>query len=198
MESLIREELNVKNVRFSTQEDVVVSIGAKANFKKLGKTFGPKMKDAATEIEKFTPTQILALESGTTIEIGGHRIAFDDIEIRRTKLEGIEVETEGELTVALDTTITPELKAEGQAREFINRVQNLRKTADLNVTDRIIIRCSCPEQIRNSICSSTEYVCSETLAVEIIWENQIQSQMETVEIDDLNVGLQITRAPVTA
>jgi isoleucyl-tRNA synthetase len=198
MESLIREELNVKSVRFSTQEDVVVSIGAKANFKRLGKVFGAKMKDAAAKIDKFTPAEILALESGKPFEIEGQQISFEDIEIRRTKLEGIEVETEGELTVALDTTITAELKAEGQAREFINRVQTLRKTTELNVTDRITIRCSSPEQIRNSICQFTEYVCAETLAMEIIWENEIQPQMETIDIDDSAVGLQITRAEVPA
>ncbi len=196
MESLIREELNVKKVRFSTQEDVVVSIGAKANFKKLGKVFGPKMKDAAAVIEKFSSVQIIALETGTSIEVEGRSIGFDDIEIRRTKLEGIEVETEGELTVALDTTITPELKAEGQARELINRVQNMRKSADLNVTDRISIRCHCPEQLKNAICQFTEYVCAETLAVEIVWEKAMNPEMETFDIEDVNVGLQIIKAVV--
>lgn len=194
MESLIREELNVKNIRFSTQEDVVVSIGAKAYFKKLGKIFGPKMKSAAATIEKFTPAQISALENGSTIEVEGYQISFEDIEIRRTKLEGIEVETEGELTVALDTSITPELKAEGIAREFVNRIQNLRKTADLNVTDRIIVKCFCPDQIKDAVCKFTEYVCAETLATDILWEHSAFTGMETVDIDDLDIGLQISKA----
>jgi len=194
MESLIREELNVKRIRFSTQEDVVVSIGAKANFKKLGKVFGPKMKDASVIIEKFSVAQILKLESGKTIDVEGHAITFDDIEIRRTKLEGIEVETEGELTVALDTTITKELKAEGMAREFVNRVQNLRKTADFNVTDRIIVTSGCPIDLQNAIKPFSDYIQAETLAAEIIWESAVSTDMEVTDIDDINIGIRISLA----
>ncbi|MGE5670368.1 MAG: isoleucine--tRNA ligase [Fibrobacterota bacterium] len=193
MESLILGELNVKSIRFSTKENDVVSIGAKANFKRLGKTFGPKMKDASLQIEKFTIEQIRELEAGKTIEIEGKAITYDDIEIRRTKLEGIEVETEGELTVALDTTITPELKAEGVAREFVNRVQNMRKTSDFNVTDRIAVRCSAPDEIKTAVMQFKEYVCSETLTTEIAWENAVSTDMEVTDIDDINIGLQINR-----
>jgi isoleucyl-tRNA synthetase len=151
------------------------------------------MKDAAVQIEKFTSEQIGILESGKTIDIEGKAITFDDIEIRRTKLEGIEVETEGELTVALDTTITPELKAEGMAREFVNRVQNMRKTSDFNVTDRITVRCSAPDEIKTAVVKFKDYVCSETLATEISWENTVSADMEVTDIDDINIGLQISR-----
>jgi isoleucyl-tRNA synthetase len=194
MESLIGDELNVKNVKFDTQEDVVVSISAKANFKKLGKVYGPKMKDANAVIEKFTPDQIRALETGAPVEIEGRPISFDDIEIRRAKLEGIEVETEGELTVALDTIITEELRNEGMAREFINRVQNQRKGSDFNVTDRITIICSCPDTIKNAITVFMEYICSETLAITINWESSPASHMEQTDIDDIAIWLAISKA----
>src|SRR5690606_5371115 len=96
MESLIREELNVKKVRFDTREEVVVSISAKPNYKRLGKIYGPKMKEAALEIESFTPEKIVELEKGNSITVLQHDLSFEDIEIRRKKLEGIEVETLGE------------------------------------------------------------------------------------------------------
>jgi isoleucyl-tRNA synthetase len=193
MEALIREELNVKNVRFDTEEEVVVSISAKANFKRLGKLYGPKMKDAATEIEKFTPAQIVLLEHGTTIEIVGKPVSFEDIEIRRTRREGIEVETCGELTVALDTTITSELREEGMAREFVNRVQNIRKSTGLNVSDRIEIRCICPESLKSALNRFNEYVCSETLAVGLTYVPDSTESMELIEIDDIKASVSVGR-----
>ncbi len=108
-----------------------MSVSAKANFKRLGKLYGARMKDVAAQIEQFSIDQIRSLESGTTIEILGKELTFEDIEIRRVKHEGVEVETDGELTVALDTTITLQLRQEGSAREFVNRIQNLRKPAAL-------------------------------------------------------------------
>ena len=193
MESLIREELNIKAVTFDTREDVVVSISAKPNYKRLGRVYGPKMKDAAAVIETFEPEQIRFLEKGNTVEVMGNEVSFDDIEIRRTEKEGIEVETEGELTVALDTVITAELKEEGMAREFINRVQNLRKSTGLNVTDRIVIRCVCPEMLKSALAGFRDYVCSETLAVDLLQQEQMGEGMEQVEVDGLTVGINIER-----
>ena len=193
MESLIREELNVKSVRFDTEEHVVVSISAKPNYKKLGKVFGPKMKEAASVIESFSTEQIHALENGESTDVAGKLIGFDEIEIRRTKREGIEVETEGELTVALDTTITEELREEGLAREFVNRVQNLRKSTGLNVTDRIVISCACPESLSSALRHFSEYVCSETLAVDLQCVSE-SARMEQVAIEDLTAWIRIDRA----
>lgn len=194
MEDMIKEELNVKNVRFDTAEEAVVSISAKANFKKLGKTYGPKMKDAAALIEKLTIEQIRNLERGQKIEVEGREIGFDDIEIRRTKKEGIEVETEGELTVALDTTITEELFQEGLAREFINRIQNIRKTSGLNVTDRINIQCDCPDDLAAALNSFYDYICSETLATELFCKNENITNGEQIEIDNLKAVVMIQKA----
>lgn len=193
VESLIADELNVKKVVFDTKEEAVVSVSAKANFKKLGKQFGPKMKDAAAIIEQFSIDQIRSLESGNSVEILGKAITFEDIEIRRVKHEGVEVETEGELTVALDTTITPQLRQEGSAREFVNRVQNLRKTTGLNVSDRIIISFTASEELTAAAIACKEYICAETLAVDIKSQKDLGSSGEMVEIDDEHFRLHIER-----
>jgi isoleucyl-tRNA synthetase len=193
MEMLVREELNVRKVIFDTNEEHVVSISAKANFKRLGRTLGPKMKEAAATIERFTVAQIHSLESGATIEVASHPISFDDIEIRRTKHEGVEVETGSAMTVALNTAITQELKDEGLAREFVNRVQNLRKEEDLNVSDRIRVVCDTTSaELRLAVECCTDYVKSETLTEELSF-GKIDSAMRpvTVEIDDIKVVIGI-------
>jgi isoleucyl-tRNA synthetase len=195
MEPLIREELNVKSVVFDTREEHVVTISAKANFKKLGKALGPKMKEAAGVIEKFSSEQIHALERGETIPVLGHAVALDDIEIRRTKHEGVEVETGSEMTVALDTTITEALKNEGLAREFINRVQNLRKEALLNVTDRIKISYEPGEKGDNLVRAVTafaDYIKAETLGVELTVGNDRKAiKTEECEIEEIKVRIGI-------
>lgn len=199
MEAMIKDELNVKTVRFDTEEEVVVSISAKANFKRLGKIYGPKMKEAASRIEALSVKQIRELENGATVEIEGRQIGFEDIELRRCKLEWIEVETEGELTVALDTTVTEELLLEGIAREFVNRVQNIRKSSGLNVTDRIVIRCGCPEILSKALSRFRDYVCSETLAVDLIcdgYEGYDPTMGEQIEIDELKASVVVEKTDV--
>jgi isoleucyl-tRNA synthetase len=195
MEQLITDELNVKKVTFSSREEDVVTRSAKANFKKLGKLFGARMKEAAAEIEKLTPAQIDALEHGDSVELLGQRLTLEDIDIRRTKREGVEVETEGDLTAALNTQVTPELKAEGLAREFVNRVQNIRKTSGFEVTDRISIVCVCPADLRQALERHREYVCAETLTLALTFAPQLSAPgAEAVEIDDIHAQLSVTRA----
>ncbi|MGA2507888.1 MAG: isoleucine--tRNA ligase [Chitinispirillaceae bacterium] len=230
-ESLIREELNVKKVTFDTNEEHVVSISAKANFKRLGKIFGPKMKEVAAIIEKFTPDQIKSLEPSLTtgvsapllpikdtrndilseleeiaaspnpsrqgfIEVLGKKIWFDDIEIRRTKHEHIEVETGNEMTVALDTTITPELKNEGLAREFVNRVQNLRKDSGFEVADRIrILFESDSNELNKALAQFSDYIKSETLATNLSSGKASKDmKSEECEIEDIRITVGIKKA----
>jgi isoleucyl-tRNA synthetase len=192
MEALIKEELNVKSVRFGSDEGSVVSLSAKPNFKRLGKVLGPKMKDAAKAMETFTSADIHALEKGEKREVCGHVLVIEDIEVRRTKHEGVEVETQDEITVALNTAITPELCEECLAREFVNRVQTMRKNAGLNVTDRIAVRCACPDALKNAVSRFKEYVCSETLAVSLAWELDKGTAAEAVEIDEFKGEVQIS------
>jgi isoleucyl-tRNA synthetase len=192
MEQLIREELNVKVVRFDTREEVVVSLSAKANFKKLGKFFGATMKSAAAQIEAFTSEQIKTLENGGAIMVASREITFDDIEIRRTKREGIEVETEGELTVALDTVITDALRTEGIVREFVNRVQNLRKDRQFQVNDRIVIRTTAAAPLAAALRDFRDYICSETLATEIQIVDTPQIGMDAVDVEGYETAIGVT------
>jgi isoleucyl-tRNA synthetase len=183
MSSLIAEELNVKTVLFGDNEDSLVSISAKPNYRKLGRIYGPAMKEAAAEIEALGPADIRALEAGESRRIRGHTIGFDDIELRRERHEGIEVETEGEITVALSTEITDELRAEGHARELVNRVQNLRKSRGLEVTDRILLFCACDEELKHALEAHQDYIRTETLADELRW--QAAAEAESVDINGM-------------
>ncbi|MCW8965199.1 MAG: DUF5915 domain-containing protein, partial [Candidatus Pacearchaeota archaeon] len=193
-EQMIREELNVKEVRFDTNEEIVVSVHAKPNFKRLGRVFGSAMKKAADEIGKFTVEQIRTLEAGETITVEGHPVTFEDIEIRRVKHEGVEVETEGELTVALDTTITDELRAEGMAREFVNRVQNLRKSAEFQVSDRITITTTATGELADAVRKHQEYICSETLALSIDFVGSETDGMESLDVDGHMTHIGVARS----
>lgn len=171
MSLFVKEELNVKSVVFDSNEHALVQVSAKPNFRHLGKIYGSKMKEAARIVEAFTADDITALEKGQTRDILGHSITFGDLDVRRVKREGIEVETQGEITVALDTEITPGLLAEGHAREFINRIQNMRKEGNLNVTDRIAIMCVCEAVLQEALITYKDFICAETLGTEITWQH---------------------------
>jgi isoleucyl-tRNA synthetase len=193
MEEIIKDELNIKKVIFEENEESVVTLSAKPNYKKLGKILGSKIKQISLEIEKFTNQDIHKLENGEKIEVCGYSLSTDDIEIRRTKKQGVEVETFGEVTVAINTTITKELYEECLAREFINRIQNIRKNANFNVTDRISIKCKCSEELKESISNFDEYIKSETLAVLIEFELDNNKPYETVEIEKFNAQIQVNK-----
>ena len=122
----------------------------------------------------------------------GVSIGMDDIEIRRTKREGVVVETFDDLTVALNTEITKELEDECHAREFVNRVQMLRKNRDFNVIDRIALRCVCETPLQEALFRFKEYICNETLALSLDWTGGAEfGAVETVEINGLKADLQI-------
>jgi isoleucyl-tRNA synthetase len=197
MDALIREELNVKRVVFGDDEESVATISAKANFKALGKVYGPKMKEAAAIIEKFMPAQIRALEEGQTIEVAGRMVGVDGIEIRRAKREGVEVETGSCMTVALETTLTLALKHEGLAREFVNRVQNMRKDADFNVSDRILVYYECDADTTDLIGAVTafaDHIKSETLAIDLVCgTDDGAAKQEACEIEECKVVIGISK-----
>lgn len=198
MEQLIADELNVKKVLFSANEDSVVTLSAKANFRRLGKTFGPSMKDAAAIIGAFDRAQISRLQAGEMVMVLGHELGMDAIEIRRARRDGIEVETGGDLTVALNTEITEDLLQEGMAREFINRIQNLRKEREFSVTDRIRIHCLATQPLMQALSSYSEYVCSETLAVALEFGGDETHAMTVISVNDLEARVDVERAAQTS
>jgi len=169
---IILDEVNVKDIRYVEDDSGIVSKSAKPNFPVLGKRLGKKMKPVSQKIASLTTEDVTAFEDNGYIDVtldDGEviRINENELEIQRTGLEGWSVETQNGITVALDTELTSELLQEGIAREFVNRIQNMRKEADYEVTDRIKVGYECPGKIGESIKNMEKYVKEETLAENI-------------------------------
>jgi isoleucyl-tRNA synthetase len=171
VKELILSEVNVKELRLLEEGSGVLVKSIKPNFKTIGPKYGKQMKSIAALVGKMTADDIAAVEKnqGWSGNIDGENIVLDinDFEILAQDIPGWLVSTEGGLTVALDITITDELKSEGIARELVNRVQNLRKDSGLEVTDKIRLTVECASEIQAAIAQNEEYVCNEVLATEI-------------------------------
>ena len=199
VKDLILSEVNVKDIEFLTKENNVLVKSIKANFKTLGPKFGPKMKAIAAAITAFGQDDIAKIESegkyilnidGSEIEI-----ALTDVEIITQDIPGWVVANEDALTVALDTTITDDLRMEGISRELVNRIQNIRKESNFDVTDNIIVEI---EQ-HNLLCPAVErfmdYICSETLTKELKFVEKVQEPTQMIDvIDGVELGIKIMKA----
>jgi isoleucyl-tRNA synthetase len=178
MEDIIREELNVKDVLFRDNEEDLVSYEVKANFRVLGKELGKDMKIAASRIEALSQQEIQGLLEGATLSIdiktaeGGSRaleITAEKLDIRRIEKANLKVLNEGTLTVGLDTEITEELSREGDVRDLVRGIQNLRKEKGLEVTDRIRLTLSGSASLKKAWDVFSAFAASETLAAETVW-----------------------------
>jgi isoleucyl-tRNA synthetase len=169
--ALLASELNVKRVEFVTSTDALVSLEAKANFRTLGKKFGKETPQVAEAVVALGRDQLRALAAGEsiTIEVGGvgRLIAPDDVAIIRRASGAAVVQEHGGYGVALDPTITPELRAEGLAREVISRVQRLRKEAQLAVSDRIVLAVAGDEELEGAVAAHRGRIADEVLAVRV-------------------------------
>jgi isoleucyl-tRNA synthetase len=167
-ENLATDELNVKALAYDADETALAHVSVKADFRKLGPRFGAKMKEVAAAIAALPSEKAVALAAGRTaeVEIGGAMVAVlpEDVVVNRTPKDGLVVAAENDIIVALETALTPELIHEGLAREFVNRVQNMRKTADFEVTQRITITFTAPAEVQQAVAAFAEYVKAETLA----------------------------------
>lgn len=168
VKDIILDEVNVKKIQFVDDDSGIVSKTAKPNFPKLGKRLGKQMKQVAAKVKSLSNEQINEFEKNRSIELdldsGSVVLQDDELEIMRTGLEGWSVETEDGITVAVDTELTTELLQEGIAREFMNRIQNMRKEADYDVTDRIKIGFTGSEKLTQAIEARMETIKTETLA----------------------------------
>ncbi len=170
---IVAEELNVKQVEFCDDEEALVKRSAKANFKVLGSRLGKNMKEAAAKIQALSGREIgeilagkpyrLALADGTIAEISA-----GDLVVQREEKPGLVAASGDGITIALATELTPELEAEGFAREFVSKIQNLRKENGFDVVDRIRIEYRVPEKWNAAIESNLAYICEETLAKELV------------------------------
>lgn len=191
---LVKQEVNVKELQLINADEAADLIikQIKPNFKTLGARLGKDMKTVAGEITNFTAEQISTLEKEGKMEIQGYEISLDDVEIFTKDIPGWTVTSEGKLTVALDLTLTDELKAEGVAREFINRVQNLRKEKEFDLTDRITIRLEENSPFEKEIMNNQTYISAEVLSDKIEIVNSL-SNFDEIEIDELKFKVEVQK-----
>ena len=168
MKDVILEEVNIKELVILENDSSIVNKTAKANFKTIGPKFGKLVKRIALEISKLDKEQIsnLEKENFVSINVEGEIITLlsEDIEIISSEIEGWLVESEGGITVAIDSELSESLLAEGFAREIVNRIQNMRKEAGFEVMDRIIISYKTDEKLSSYINQFSDYIKTETLA----------------------------------
>ena len=190
IEHLILAETNIKRLEYVTETGVFVK-KIKADFKALGKKLGKHMKVAAAAIAGFGAKEIAELEQNgfidLKIETDTIRIDLSEVEILVDDLPGWMVAVSGSLTVALDVTISPELKEEGLAREVINRIQNLRKDTGLEVTDKIDVRIKQHNELDSAVRNNFDYICSETLATSLELVSEISEPSAVIVDVDENV-----------
>ena len=195
--NLIKHEVNVKEIEFIDDASGILVKQIKPNFRTLGPKYGKQMKDIAAVINGFTQQDIQAFERQGTKEItlDGEKLTLtlDDVEITSQDIEGwLVASSSAGLVVALDATITDELRAEGIARELVNRIQNLRKDTGLEVTDRIRILLQKQDTLEKAVRANEAYIKAETLANEILFADTLQG--EEVAFDDIVTKIAVEKA----
>lgn len=191
---LIKQEVNVKELQLINAEEAshLIVKQIKPNFKTLGAKLGKDMKAVASEITAMNSDQIADLEKNGSTTIQNHEIALSDVEISTKDIPGWTVASEGKITVALDLTVTEALKAEGIAREFINRIQNLRKDKDFDLTDRIKVEIEENSPFQHAILANSQYISEEVLSDRIEIVNSL-STSDLIDIDDVNFKVNVTK-----
>lgn len=187
VESYILNEVNVKAIEYINDASGVVKKKIKPNFKELGKRAGQKIKVIQNAVNRFTAADISKIEQDKSysLQLDGEifELLITDVEIQTEDIPGWLVVSENGLTVALDVTITDDLKQEGNAREFVNKVQNLRKDKDFQVLDRIKVSIVKNEVLEKTLASFKEYIANEILAKEILMVDSL-SEFDEVEFNE--------------
>ncbi|MEN9702407.1 MAG: hypothetical protein RIR55_1749, partial [Bacteroidota bacterium] len=194
MEELILAEVNVKEINYITETEGVISKKLKPNFKLLGAKLGTKMKQASAVISSLSQVQISQLEKEGTLnlDIEGELIPLlvSEVEIIAEDIPGWSVAVKNALTVALDITLSPALVKEGNARELINRVQSIRKEANFELTDKILLRIVDNADLKEAINEFSNYICDEILALGIDWVPALEDGVD-VEINDHKLRISV-------
>jgi isoleucyl-tRNA synthetase len=168
---VVRDELNVKEVRFLTSAEDLVTLTAKPNFRALGSRFGKRTNEAANAVRALPQEQIHSYQEGATVEIEvdgeTHSLVAGDLDVLQEATGDLVVKGEGGFTVALDPRLDDDLRAEGVARELVNRIQRLRKDAGLEITDRIALALAGPEPILVAAEAHRDFISGETLALDV-------------------------------
>jgi len=193
---LIKSEVNVKEIELIDDASGILIKNIKPNFKLLGPKVGKDMRLVTQEIGKLTQEDInkVEKEGELLLEINGKNIilTLEEVEISSQDIEGWLVANQGNLTVALDVTISSELRKEGIARELVNRIQNLRKETGLDVTDKIRLKIKKDGVIEDAILDNNNYIKNETLTKELLLEDEVKNGIDIV-FDKVNTKLLIEK-----
>ena len=202
IKELVKSEINVKELKIVGNDEGVLVKSVKPDFKKLGPKFGKQMKAAAEIIKKFDAKSIAALERDGkfAFDLNGvpAEVELTDVEIISEDIPGWLVANEGNLTIALDVTVTPELRREGIARDIVNRIQNIRKSRDYDITDRIALVFAPGNDTDDAIKDFADYISRQVLAtsLEIAPLADDEDGVEDMNMDDINARVKITLAKI--
>ena len=188
VKDIVLTEVNVKELEFITDSEGIIKKKIKPNFKTLGPKYGKIMKQIAASVAQFNQSDIAGIEKSGVyqLQIDGNpvEITIEDVEIMTEDIPGWLVASEGGMTIALDINVTEELKQEGIAREFINKIQNIRKESDFEVTDRVKLKIQKHEAFNEAVENFKNYICNQTLAAELVLIDELNSETtREVEID---------------
>ena len=196
VENLIKSEVNVKEIELIDDASGILVKTIKPNFKVLGPRFGKDMRFVAQAIQNLTQEDIAIVEKqgGISLKVNENVVNLTqaEVEITSQDIEGWLVANQGSLTVALDVTITDELRKEGNARELVNRVQNLRKESGFDVTDKIKLIIQKNDILEQSITANEQYIKTETLTNELVFEDIVEKGTE-IAFDDVNTKILIKK-----
>ncbi|MGA7722231.1 MAG: isoleucine--tRNA ligase [Ignavibacteriaceae bacterium] len=198
MKEVILEEVNIKELVVLDDDSEIVNKSAKANFKSIGPKFGKNVNTVANAIKNLSKAEIALIEKGESIKIktGGEELPVtkDDVEIISSEITGWLVETEEGVTVALDVELDDSLISEGMAREFVNRIQNMRKDAGFDVIDRIKIKFNGDNKLVEAVKSFSKYISNETLAEKLEFEDRLNGGFKQVwKIGEYDCSVQIEK-----
>lgn len=197
MKEVILEEVNIKELEVLQDDASIVNKSAKANFKSLGPKYGKQMKSLAARIMQLTKEEIKLLETNNSLllDLDGNSINLttEDVEIISTEIEGWVVESEAGVTVAIDSELDEELIGEGLAREFVNRVQNMRKNNGFDVTDRVIVNFSASSDLNKYLLNFESYIKNEVLADKLATEVSDVGFNEDLSIGEFNCKINIQK-----
>jgi isoleucyl-tRNA synthetase len=191
VEAIIKAEVNVKEIQYIDDTSGLLVKKVKPNFAKLGKQYGPKMKEVSAVINTFNKEDIQIIEKSGTLNKDGFELVLEDVLISSEDIPGWAVASENGLTVALDITLTDELKREGVARDFVNRIQNLRKDMGLQVLDKIAIEVEKEgEAITAALSEYKDYISAETQALSLELKSSVVDATE-VDMDEFVLKVKI-------
>ncbi|HUR66965.1 MAG TPA: isoleucine--tRNA ligase [Chitinophagaceae bacterium] len=205
IEDLLKAEVNVKGIEYLDADNTFISKKIKPNFVALGKKLGPKMKAVSAALARFSQEDIALLEKEGqyNLQVDGEPVILQiaEVEITSEDIPGWTVATQGNLTVALDVTLTPELEAEGNAREFVNRIQKIRKDSGFELTDRVDVKVSAVnaglndkvgQGLKDSLAKFKDYICAEILADTLEFVADIKTGTE-IDINDVLLNVIVSK-----